>query len=61
MYMVKMAIINVQRAITSYVGNPVLWFMCSALQCSKGNNFISRKPRVVVHVFCTALHLCEVS
>ena len=30
-YMVEMAIFNVQRAITSKVGNPVLSFMCSAL------------------------------
>ena len=33
------------------------------IQYSKGNNSKSRKPRVMVHLFCTlshdALHLCE--
>ena len=35
------------------------------VQCSKGNNSVSRQTRVRVHVFCTlshgGLHLCEVS
>ena len=35
------------------------------VQCSKGNNFVSRQTRVTVYVFCTlsydALHWCEVS
>ena len=35
------------------------------VQCSKGNNSVSRKPRVTVHVFYTSshsgLHWCEVS
>ena len=31
------------------------------IQCSKDNNSKSRQPIVMVHVFCTALHLCEVS
>ena len=30
MYMVEMAILNVQMAITSELGNPKLWFMHSA-------------------------------
>ena len=34
------------------------------VQCSKGNNSISRQTRVTVHVFCTlsngGLHWCEV-
>ena len=31
------------------------------IQWSKGNNSKSRQSIVMVHVFCTALHLCEVS
>ena len=35
------------------------------IQCSKGNNSESRKPRAMGNVLCTsshgALHLCEVS
>ena len=34
------------------------------VQCSKGNNSISRQARIIVHVFCTlshgVLHWCEV-
>ena len=35
------------------------------VQCSEGNNSLSRQTRVKVHVFCTlshgGLHWCEVS
>ena len=35
------------------------------VQCSKGNNSVSRQIRVIAHVFCTlshsGLHWCEVS
>ena len=30
-YLVEMAVFSIQRAITSNVGNPELWFMYSAL------------------------------
>ena len=47
--MVELAIFNVQRVITSKVGKPELWFMCSAHHlyiCGKFHENISNGIRV---------------